>query len=56
MKLTLVNLVVLVVVGYVVYTYFSRESMTNSQMITTAIGLVVGIAVLGGLYMYATSK
>lgn len=51
------HLLLAAVVAYVVYTYvMKRESMTNGQTITAAIGVVVGIAVLGGLYMYATSK
>jgi hypothetical protein len=57
MKLTLVHLLLAAVVGYVVYTYvIGRESMTNTQDVVTAVGVVVGIAVVGGLAMYATSK
>ena len=57
MKLTLMNVVLLAVVAYVVYTYFiARESMSNTQTVWTAIGVVVAIAIVGGLGMYATSK
>lgn len=56
MKFTLMNLAVAAIVVYVIYQYFNREQMTNQQTIMTAIGVVVGIVVIGGLAMYATSK
>ncbi len=51
------NVVFFVIVAYVVYNYFvKRESMTNTQTILTAVAVVVGIAIIGGLAIYATSR
>lgn len=56
MRVSFIHLILLAVVGYVVYQYVVKESMTNQGTITTAIAVVIGIVVLGAAYMYVTSK
>lgn len=56
MKFTPLNMVLAAVVAYIVYQYFSREHMTNSEWIITAVVVVLVIALVGGLGMAATSR
>lgn len=56
MKWTLTNLAIAAVVAYVLYMYFTRESMTNTATIGTAFAVVIGVVLLGAAYMYVSSK